>query len=231
MQLNNSVCLIVRLVVIMELAIRENMRFKEKISRLKDVEDKVKKRALFTAAVSEEIFRLKGVRPIVVGGEALEIYSQGNYTTGDIDLKAPKDILDKILRANGFNGYIYSKKTKSYYNKELDIFVEWVGASLEEGAESEKRTMLVNVSGSLVRLIPIEDLIIDRINAAKFWKDADSERWAEFLFLMGSGLNKIDMTYLRKRACEEDVGDALDSIVERTKNNEDKDTQLQRPLR
>lgn len=182
------------------------MKIEKYIGELKRIENPVKKRAFFTALLSDEVFELTGKRPIVVGGEALEIYSQGNYTTGDIDLKGDKVAIETVLRRLCFI------KAKGWGQKELDLYVEWLGNGLEEGKEAEEKTRLVEIMGRNVRLISIEDLIIDRLNAAKWWGDKDSEMWASFLYRFGKEISDIDPGYLRKRAAVENVSDRLKEI-------------------
>lgn len=63
---------------------------------LRNIEDPVKKRAKFMGLLTKKIVSSGKKAPIIVGGEALEIYTQGSYTTGDIDIKAPKKTLKKL---------------------------------------------------------------------------------------------------------------------------------------
>jgi hypothetical protein len=86
--------------------------------KLKEIEDPIKKRALFVALLSREVKSLCAEMPIVVGGEALEIYTQGGYTTGDIDLKGPKDCMESILKEWGFQ-----RKGRIWFNPDLDIYI------------------------------------------------------------------------------------------------------------
>lgn len=134
------------------------------------IDDPVKKRALFIAILSKRIVDQGAEMAIVVGGEALEIYTQGNYTTGDIDIKSSYNEMEAALFEMGFR-----KRGRAFYSEELDIFVDWLGASLEEGTDAEQRTVLVEIDQDhVIRLISVEDLIIDRLNAAKWWKDSYS---------------------------------------------------------
>lgn len=72
-----------------------------------------------------------GNPPIVVGGEALEIYTQGSYTTGDIDIKAPKELISRVLQ--NFN---FKNVGRHWINEELDIYIDWLGDSLDEGKKA-----------------------------------------------------------------------------------------------
>jgi hypothetical protein len=179
---------------------------KRKVGDIRRIEDPVKRRATFIAILSREM-TLRGERvPVVVGGEAVELYTQGSYTTGDIDIKSPHAATVSILKGWGF-----SKKGRTWFNKELDIYVDWVGSSLEEGEEAESRVTTIKVARGLeIRVISIEDLVIDRLNAAKWWGDVDSLMWARVLLnVKKRSKGKIDRAYLKKRAREETVADFL----------------------
>ncbi|RME63361.1 MAG: hypothetical protein D6778_09735 [Nitrospirae bacterium] len=178
--------------------------------KLKETEDPVKRRALFVALLSGECEKTCGEMPIVVGGEALEIYTQGGYTTGDIDLKGPKDCMEGILKEWGF-----SKKGRLWFNPDLDIYIDWLGAELDEGPEAAKRTNTVVLDKDLtIRIISVEDLIIDRLNAAKWWKDTDSLMWAEVLVRVKEATGQeIDVEYLRKRATQEGLEELLQKVL------------------
>jgi len=174
------------------------------------IEDPVKRRATFVAILSKEITHRGEKAPVVVGGEAVELYTQGSYTTGDIDIKSPRAATESILREWGFR-----KKGRTWFNKEMDIYVDWVGASLDEGEEAENRIATVKIGAGLeIRVISIEDLVIDRLNAAKWWEDVDSLTWARVLLGVKRRLGeKVDVSYLRRRANEEEIADFLDKVL------------------
>ncbi|MFN3481268.1 MAG: hypothetical protein ACK415_12905, partial [Thermodesulfovibrionales bacterium] len=174
------------------------------------IEDPVKRRALFIGILTDEIRRRGGKCPIIVGGIALEIYTQGSYTTGDIDIKAPKEILETILKE-----WQFIKKGRVWFNEELDIYIDWLGASLDEGKEAEERVNTIIVGDGLeINVISIEDLIIDRLNACKWWQDEDSLMWAKVLLKIKIAMGEpIDKEYLRKRASVEKVEELLEELL------------------
>ncbi len=173
------------------------------------IDDPVKKRAFFAAFLSLEIENLGGKRPIIVGGEALEIYTQGSYTTGDIDLKAPKEILERVL-----GGLNFKKVGRLWINEGLDIYIDWLGESLDEGIEAEERVVKIELSKGLrLDLISIEDLIIDRLNAYKWWADQDSKMWAETLLEISKAINyPLDWEYLSRRSIKEELQDIIGEL-------------------
>jgi hypothetical protein len=66
---------------------------------------------------------------------------------------------------------------------------------------------LIEVGPYTVRVVGVEDLIIDRLAAAKHWKSHRDREQAKALF--DSFKNQIDIQYLRNRAREERVDDTL----------------------
>lgn len=173
------------------------------------IDDPVKRRAYFIAILSEEIIDRGGQMPIVVGGEALELYTQGSYTTGDIDLKAPYAITEAVLREYGF-----IKRGRVWFNESYDLYIDLLGEALEEGTEAEKRTEVIEIAdGKAIRVLSIEDLIIDRLNALKWWNDKDSKIWVKVLIEISKNIGRgIDMDYLKRRAMADDLQDILQEI-------------------
>lgn len=183
---------------------------KETLATLAEVGDSVRRRAVFMAVFSREMQRRTGSMPIIVGGEALEIYTQGGYSTGDVDIKAPKEEASRVLGEMGF-----ARKGRLFVNAELGLYVDWLGESLEEGPEAEARTNLVEVAEGLsVRVVSFEDLLIDRLLASSSWGDKDSRLWAESLIQVArKGGFALDMEYLRKRAQAEGIERELENLL------------------
>ncbi len=181
----------------------------QQLKEIERIDNPVKRRAFFIGLLTEEIIRRGGEPPIVVGGEALEIYTQGSYTTGDIDIKAPKGILEEVLRE-----WDFTKKGRIWFNKALDIYIDWLGESLDEGKEAEERVNTVLINDKLeIKVISIEDLIIDRLNAVKWWRDEDSLVWAKVLVQVKKAVGEdVDREYLMKRAEKEQVKDLLEGL-------------------
>ena len=97
----------------------------------------------------------------------------------------------------------------------MDIYIDWLGASLDEGQEAEDRVTTIRVAKGLeIRIISIEDLVIDRLNAAKYWGDVDSLMWARVLLGIKKELGeKIELSYLKKRAKREGITDLLSKAL------------------
>ena len=181
---------------------------KSPLKQLLPIENESKRRAFFVALLGNEMTQRGAERPIVVGGEAVELYTQGRYTTGDIDIKARKDTLEAVLSDWGF-----VREGRIWISKEYDMYVDWLGSSLDEGAEAERRTNMIALAPGLeVRVISFEDIIVDRLCAAKYWDDRDSMIWAKVLLEIMIKAGGADSGYLAKRAEQENVADLLSQV-------------------
>jgi hypothetical protein len=180
------------------------------MKNLKEIEDPVKRRAYFIGLLSREVKREGGKDVIVVGGEALELYTQGSYSTGDIDIKGQKKILEKVLKK--FN---FKKVGRLWINEYLDIYIDWQGENLDEGEEGKKRVNTIIIEDELeIKVLSFEDLIIDRLNSAKWWGDMDGLMWAKVLVdIKKKSGQKVDLNYLKKRAKAEKVEDLLEKLL------------------
>lgn len=169
------------------------------LERVKETRDPLTKRLLFVALLTKAL-QPQNIRPIIVGGNAVEFYTAGGYATGDIDVIAPSEPINEVLKKWGFE-----REGRHWINKELDIYIEAPSGSLSE--EEMERLSEVEINNLKVYLLGIEDLIIDRLNAYTHWKSRDDGRWAKEL--MALHFIEIDWTYLEKRSKEEKVYEAF----------------------
>ena len=158
---------------------------------------------IMTEALAEE-----GIRPIVVGGNAVEFYTLGGYATGDIDLVvSDRSVVDRFLASAGFE-----REGRHWYSEELDLAVEIPGSTL---AGDPERVTEVEIDGRSVYVIGIEDLIVDRLNALVHWKSERDGEWAEEMLVLH--LREIDLSYLKDRAAAEGAGESLARMLARLK--------------
>lgn len=171
------------------------------LARVKETKGPLAKRLLFVGMLTKALER-KNVKPIIVGGNAVEFYTAGGYATGDIDLVSPSEPLDEILTE-----WEFKKEGRHWLNEELDILVEAPTSTL--AGDYEKLTE-VEIEGLKVYLLGIEDIIIDRLNAFVHWKSQDDKFWAKELISLHQ--DEIDWSYLEKRADKEQTTKALGNI-------------------
>lgn len=180
---------------------------KERILEIiRDTESPLK-RQLLTVALISNLLQKKGKEvPIVIGDLALSYYTREVYFTADIDLAySDREILDEVLKDIDFD-----KKGRYWVNDDLKMAIEVpVGVLVEEDAPLE----VVELGPELqCKIIGIEDLIIDRLNACKHWKSEIDCEMAELL-IMRYG-KEMDWDYLEKKAKkpENDLAQELDEM-------------------
>ncbi len=174
------------------------------LKRLKSIENPLKRRLILVGILTKEL-ESKGVIPILVGGNALELYTLGGYSTFDIDLVClHPEMAGEVLKSLGFK-----KFGRFWINEELEMMVEFPDIKL---AGSLDRVEVFEIDEFKVYVIGKEDLIVDRLNACVFWKSEDDCRWVKELILLY--YDKIDWKYLEKRCEEEGTLDELNKIKE-----------------
>lgn len=168
---------------------------------LNQVKDPLEKRMLFLAWLAEKVHENgRKSSPVLVGGGAVEFYTSGNYATKDIDIVfGDIELLNRILLPEGFK-----KEGRYWFSDEYDIIVECPGSNPPE------KIMTVNVNGVDVQITAIEEIIVDRLCAAKFWRSRSDMDWVRVMLKAGI---KINVDYLRRRAETEDVADFLDGAM------------------
>jgi hypothetical protein len=116
-----------------------------------------------TAAVAAWIQSLyPSAPPILVGGAAVELYTGGAYTTGDLDFvgSVPAGV-SKALEEAGFR-----REGRHWIHGKEELFVEFPGSQI--GAD--ERTAMLRVGGTTVLTLTPEDMIVDRLAAWQFWR-------------------------------------------------------------
>lgn len=172
---------------------------KELESRLAPLADPLERRLMFVGLLTRGVVGLGWTPPVVVGGHAVEFYTAGGYTTVDIDLAGASEPVAQVLAAWGF-----AREGRHWYDVNLGLVVEVPGSPL---APSElEHVVTLRIGGDRVKIIGIEDLIVDRLAACKHWGHRDSCEWAARLLAVA---DDVDEEYLARRCAEEDVEDTL----------------------
>lgn len=164
---------------------------KKEMKKLKEV-DSLQRMVRFTSLLTA-YFEVEGIKPIIVGGLSVEIYTRGEYTTSDIDLIADGyDKFNELLIQLGFE-----RTGKDWYHSFLEISVEIPSNSLDGSYDNVYKITLND--GRYVYVIGIEDIIIHRLESAYLSNKENPEfnldyEWAKRLFLLHN--KEIDMEYL-----------------------------------
>jgi hypothetical protein len=147
----------------------------------------------------------KGVECIIVGGEAVEVYTGGQFTTGDIAIVVSnREKTEQLLAKAGFK-----ERGRIWVSPEYGIAVDIVSSIV---AGKTERTRTIEVSDVTVRLEAIEDLIVGRLVSAKYWKGTyqlDLEQAAVLL----ANFPDLDKEYLKQRIKEQHVEDIYRKVA------------------
>ncbi|MCB1232915.1 MAG: hypothetical protein KDM91_02405 [Verrucomicrobiae bacterium] len=129
-------------------------------------------RAVLTAALVSELFREEGFEPVVVGGSAIEVYTEGAYRSGDVDLcfsgpsrpdlETRAQIMRNRLHAKG------SLRTWQIGGQFIDLLGE-----LETVSHKSLRSLETPL-GEIV-LMPVEELIAERVFVARGWQSPNED--------------------------------------------------------
>lgn len=175
------------------------------VALLAGIADPLERRLAFVGLLSQAIERAGGTPPVIVGGQAVEFYTAGGYTTVDIDVAGASEPIAETLAAWGFE-----RSGRHWYEEALGLVIEAPTAQLD--VEAAGHVLEVEVRGVVTRLIGIEDLIVDRLAACVHWSDAESCMWARAL--VQAHVERIDVAYLRQRAAAEDVAGVLEAVLD-----------------
>lgn len=140
---------------------------------------------------------------VVVGGSAIEIYTSGRYTTGDIDLVVTAPGLpDRILRSWGFRA-----QGRIWHNDSLGIVVDFVKPPYT--GDPDRCHTLTTPYGP-VHVAAIEDLLVKRLASAKHWRRPGDLEHAKILARLYR--DQIAWDYVEAQAAKYDVRDALANL-------------------
>ncbi|WP_114571708.1 DUF6036 family nucleotidyltransferase [Exiguobacterium flavidum] len=147
-----------------------------------------------TAAIITRLLEPFNIKPIVVGGLSVEIYTQNAYSTRDIDFVSEGyDTISEILLQLGFQ-----KEGRHFFHEAIEVALEIPSSFLEGDYEKVTKVVLDDSTDQYVYLISIEDIIIDRLRAAVHWMSAEDAKWGFELLLMH--FSDVDKHYLRSKA-------------------------------
>lgn len=154
-------------------------------------------RALHVVGLWTERLKSEGIRPIIVGGTAVEFYTFGAYMTYDIDLVCANRHEALVqLKALGFE---QSPSPRHWYHEKLAMVIEIPDDQL---AGSVERIARVEVGPYSAYVIGIEDLVLDRLRAYVHWASPQDGEWAKRLLSLHQ--QAIDWPYLVEMASAED---------------------------
>jgi len=143
-----------------------------------------------------------GEEPVLVGGAAVELYTGGAYTTGDVDLvgHVPAAV------ARGLTSAGFRRRGRHWIHEAGQVFLEFPSAALREG----ETVVRIRVGSVEVSVVSPEDALVDRLAAWQHWRSAIDGVNAYLLF--AAQRRALNTRRLRARAAAMDAQPALAAL-------------------
>ena len=145
--------------------------------------------------------------PILVGGAAVEIYSNSAISTGDFDIvTARQEEFEEELQRLGFirpSGP--GKATRGWIHPDFLLGFEVVSSTLLDGMADRGRVALIDLDvDGYASIVSIEDMIADRMGQYASGTAPDMLEQARRLFILHAD---ADLDYMEVRIRYESAGD------------------------
>lgn len=125
------------------------------------------------AAIVANHLKQHGIRVVLVGGLAVEIYSENLYLTKDIDMvNTSYDDSESLKTAMADLGFF--KQGRVFVNESTQICVEFPSAPLAIGDQIIEETTVVHSEKGDIPILLATDVIKDRLLAYFHWQDRPS---------------------------------------------------------
>lgn len=146
----------------------------------------------------------KGVDAILVGGEAIDIYTAGTFATSDIDLVVNnRAVTEKLLNKFGFR----KEDNGLWFNRDLNIVIQVIADSY---SGDTAKVRIFKVKEYELQIAAPEDLIVNRLYSMKAWKSNPQLDFEQAVSLLRLNPATIDNEYLDSLAEKNGVVDVLD---------------------
>lgn len=148
------------------------------------------------ASLVSAVFRERGIELVVVGGSAIEFYTEGAYVSGDLDMcvvaattaltvRARQEIMATLLAKGGPRSWQVS-----------GLFVDVLSAF-----ENLARTPIRRLAGPWgeVQISPVEELIVERVLISKYPGDYPPARECATKLLAAALLGEVECDWSEVR--------------------------------
>jgi hypothetical protein len=132
-------------------------------------------KSLLLAGLVSELFRERGFEPVIVGGSAIEFYTDGAYMSGDTDIcwagwpqpdnDQRRQIMLQIPGIKSHGG-----------GKSWGIAGLWIDLLGEIDYRADKDLVVLETLVGEVTLIPVEDALVGRVYAARKYCNGYDEK-------------------------------------------------------
>ncbi|MEM4378985.1 MAG: hypothetical protein QXX85_08400 [Candidatus Nitrosotenuis sp.] len=164
--------------------------------------DTFKRKILFLGFLTKTL-KQNDIKAVLVGGQAVDLYTAGTFATTDIDLVVDNKIIaEKLLNRFGFG----KEANGLWLNKDLVIVIQIISQPYSGDSNKLRKFKIRDYE---IRVAAPEDLIQNRLYSAKFWKSNIQRDMEESIALLRIFADSIDNSYLDRLAKENDIEDYL----------------------
>ncbi len=188
----------------------KNLSNEELLKKAKNMPRGYKKVLYVMSIVNKELKKQK-LTSVIIGGAAVEFYTRNWYATLDIDLAIDETYskkTDSVFKKLGFK-----KEGRAWIREDIDIEIE-TPAKIE--TLNKDKILNIKTENGSVNIIGIEDLIVDRIAAAKHWKSEQDK--VQAIEIGSLHFDKIDWDYIREKCINDHSEDEYRIILDKIKN-------------
>ena len=155
-------------------------------------------RQLYLAAAISRGFEEQGVPAVLVGGTVVEFYTAGGYTTADIDMVLPPLERKEIETVMEELGLVRSGDYRHWSHPQIPFPVEFPPGPLQIGHLVVGELNEIEIEGTKLKILKVEDILLDRMVMAQEWNDLQAQVQAEML--MYAHYDQMDWPYIHRQA-------------------------------
>ncbi len=160
-------------------------------------------RILRIAGLLQQALSQLDLSPVLVGGAALEFYTDSRYQTHDLDFVMPQD--DRVVPLMESLGF--EKRGKDYLHPSIELWVEFPSSQLD----AHDTVRVVEGPSGTVRILSPESLLIDRVRAFVYWRSSLDGRNALLLLAVEE---QLDLDFAMTALLEEPAAArALEALI------------------
>jgi hypothetical protein len=154
-----------------------------------------------------------GIETVLSGGSCLQIYSQGKYTSDDIDLidrfNGGHTLIKKVMFEMGFKEH-----NRYFVHDETEWFIEFPRGPLGVGDAPVNNIATLKEETGILRLLTPTDCIKDRLAAYYHWDDPQSLEQAVWV----AEQNSYDLTSIEEWSQKEHEMDKFNIFKKRIRD-------------
>lgn len=174
-----------------------SQRLRDLIKKASLTQDKLERQIYLAAAISSA-FEKRGIQAVLVGGVVVEYYTAGGYTTADIDMILPpleKHEIETVMKELGFERF---EDYRHWLHPHIPIPVEFPPGPLQIGHFLVQELNEIEIEEIKLKILKVEDILLDRLIMAQEWKDLQAQVQAEMLMYAHYG--EIDWPYVHQKS-------------------------------